>query len=114
MKRKIWVTAGIAAALAFLIAFCAIALNGLLDAADAESVMRWQACQDPAFPVTAITLQPLLRMARAVAFISVVSPLLEMQITTSPGTSCPQEPCTASVPCRKYVGVPVEDRSDAM
>ena len=52
-------------------------------------------------------------MACTVAFISAVSPLLEMQITTSPGTSWPQEPCTASVPWRKYVGVPVEDMSDA-
>ena len=48
------------------------------------------------------------------AALSAVSPLLEMQITTSPGASWPQEPCTASVPWRKQAGVPVELSSEAM
>ena len=48
-----------------------------------------------------MTLQPLLAMAVTVARISMVSPLLEMQMTTSPARSCPQEPWTASVPSRK-------------
>ena len=71
------------------------------------------ASHEAALPLMPMTLQPLLRTAVTVAFISAVSPLLEMKITISPGTSWPHEPCTASVPCRKYAGVPVEDSSDA-
>ena len=57
--------------------------------------------QQMALPLTPMTAQPLFFTALTVAFISAVSPLLEMKMTTSPGTSWPQEPCTASVPCRK-------------
>ena len=66
---------------------------------------RWAALclasHESGLPETPITSQPLFLIAVTVVFISAVSPLLEMQMTTSPGTSCPQEPCTASVPCRK-------------
>ena len=66
---------------------------------------RWAALclasHESGLPETPITSQPLFLIAVTVVFISAVSPLLEMQTTTSPGTSCPQEPCTASVPCRK-------------
>ena len=59
------------------------------------------ASHEEALPLTPMTAQPLFFTALTVAFISAVSPLLEMKMTTSPGTSWPQEPCTASVPCRK-------------
>ena len=65
-------------------------------------------------PVTEITLQPFFFIALIVALSSTVSPLLDIAITTSPGTSCPALPWTHSVPWRKYVGVPVEDNNDAI
>ena len=65
-------------------------------------------------PVTAIIFASLFFRAVTVAFSSAVSPLLEIAITISPGLTCPEEPCTASVPFNSYVGVPVEDKSDAI
>ncbi|MEB3062931.1 SDR family oxidoreductase [[Mycobacterium] zoologicum] len=43
------------------------ALNGLLDAADAESVMRWQAGQDPAFPVYTTSKQAMILYTKRLA-----------------------------------------------
>ena len=58
------------------------------------------ASQLSGLPDTPMTLQPLFFTARTVAFSSPVSPELEMAMTTSPATSWPQEPWTASVPWR--------------
>ena len=54
---------------------------------------------DRVFPLTAMIFAPLLFSVSTVAFNSLVSPLLDIAITTSPASTCPLLPCTASVAC---------------
>ena len=61
------------------------------------------------FPVQLMMRAPFFKSVSTVAFNSEVSPLLLIAITTSPVSTCPLDPCTASVPCNSYDGVPVED-----
>ena len=58
-------------------------------------------------PVTPMMSTPSLRASSTHSFNSSVSPLLLIATNTSPRDSCPAEPCTASVPCKKCAGVPV-------
>jgi len=62
---------------------------------------------DRGFPVRAMSGSSMGAM-RAMSWLSsVVSPLLEMAMSTSPFVTMPRSPCIPSTGCRKMAGVPV-------
>ena len=62
---------------------------------------------ESALPTIEINFEPSLLINGKSTFISSVSPLLEIPITTSPFTSIPKSPCIPSAGCIKKAGVPV-------